>query len=109
MHSVFTWSPIRSFASRQLERQGLKLNIIVTSMPQIPCKVLYVLYFVSFSKVLYVLYSVSFNTRRPISLLQLSSLLFVREEEKKKTRNEGVGKMPGPQSLYFGFLWLLTG
>ena len=45
MHSVFSWSTIRSFASIHLER----LNINVSSMLQIPGKILSILYFVSFN------------------------------------------------------------
>ena len=63
---MFSWSTIRSFASLHLE----KLNINVSSMLQIPGKILSILYFVSF------------NTRRHISLPELSLLLFVRGEEK---------------------------
>ena len=66
MHSMFSWSIIRSVASLHLGR----LNINVSSMLQIHGKILSILYFVSS------------NTRRHISLLQLSPLLFVRGEEK---------------------------
>ena len=72
MITMFTWSTIWSFqfASHHLERQGLGLNINVSSMLQMPCKILSILY------------SVSFNTGRHISLLQFFPLLFVRGEKK---------------------------
>ena len=76
MHSMFTSYVLL----------GLQLGLLLRIIRKARAKVKYncIHYAKKCCKMLSVLYSASFNTRRQISLLQLSPLLFVRGEEKKE-------------------------
>ena len=71
----------------------LKLNINVSSMLQIPCKILSILYILS-----------RIINLAPHFLGSIVSTVVRARGREKKTRDEGMRKRPNPRDIYFNFL-----